>query len=390
MSKWAPLVYGRTYEVDFRFIALPDDFTIENKDWAWDYIRVTTRAAENLANNPRWALFKNELHCVVGVTCMVRELIGQPTDKISENLTKDSKGRPLYIFVGYVAKVDKKHGLPPIIPYGNLEIFKPLYDYVRDRWLVKSYEEATKAPLLSEYRELSYSPEAVTAFDPQYFALNIKDIHSVDLWPDSASDRQNLWIAASECAVNFPDESISLCLGLANQKDALSGLFLNATAVNIRQKQRISKSIQYPIEPQEIPQPSRKRGEAIVVREVPETKNREIAIEPVELIGAGLGALLVSRIAGIPGLFIGGGIGWIAAGCLTGKGIGGKMVQETRQLLGRREGTNLYPERRKQERTRRRSQSDEQENLDYGFKSRSQQNNPDPLENSQQKDSEWF
>ncbi|CAD5990470.1 hypothetical protein PCC9214_05804 [Planktothrix tepida] len=390
MSNWASLVYGRTYEVDFRFITIPDDFTVENKDWAWDYIRVTTRTAENLANNPRWVLFKNECHCVVGVTCMVRELIGQSTDKSSENLTKDSKGRPLYIFIGYVAKVNELHGLPPIMPYGNLDIFKPLYDYVRDHWLVKSYEAASKTPFLSEYRELSYSPKAVTDFDRQYFTLNTKDVQSVDLWPDLADARQNLWIAASEYIVNFPDESMSLCLGLANQKDASSGPFLNVTATSIKQKQRTSKFIESPMEHREISQPPSTRGQANVVREAAQKKPRKIAVEPVELMGVGIGAWLVSRIAGIPGLLIGGGIGWIAAGSLTGKGIGGKMVQKTRQLLGSGEGTNPYSEKRQSERSRRYSQFDEQEDLGYGFRSTNKKNRPNLSENSQGEDSEWF
>ena len=138
---WAPLVYGRTYEVDFRFIAVPDNFGAKDLEKAENYIRVTTRSAEKLPDNPRWLLLKNKRFCIVGVTCMVRELVGaanEKTDDLTE-LTKDSHGRPLYVFVGYVAEKSPDTSILEFPPM-KLKFFTRLYEYVRLRWLEKSYD----------------------------------------------------------------------------------------------------------------------------------------------------------------------------------------------------------------------------------------------------------
>ncbi len=58
-SKWAGIVYGRSYNLDFRLIAIPEDFTINETHWALEHIIPTTRAAGKLPHHPRWSLFKN-------------------------------------------------------------------------------------------------------------------------------------------------------------------------------------------------------------------------------------------------------------------------------------------------------------------------------------------
>ena len=75
--QWAAIVYGRTYHLDFRFITIPHDFTASDITWASQHILATTHQARNLPSNPRWSLFKNDSYCVVGITCMVRDLIGK-------------------------------------------------------------------------------------------------------------------------------------------------------------------------------------------------------------------------------------------------------------------------------------------------------------------------
>ncbi|MFB2891581.1 hypothetical protein ACE1CI_01420 [Aerosakkonemataceae cyanobacterium BLCC-F50] len=240
-SKWAAMVYGRTYEVDFRFIATPKDFKYDEneKNWALNHILTTTRSASKLSGNARWSLFKNECHCVIGVTCMVRELIGRTTET-SEDLTKDSKGRPLYIFVGYVSKVDKEHGFPLVPPYSgnNLEIFEPLYQHVRDVWFVKNYEEASKIPSLTDYQDLpEYEFSSSADYDLDFAqSLNYQNPDKVFLWSDSEEYRQKLWMAAPKCK-----KPISICLGLAGQKDIIYSSFLNGTADDVVQPIEINK-----------------------------------------------------------------------------------------------------------------------------------------------------
>ncbi|CAD5990481.1 hypothetical protein PCC9214_05807 [Planktothrix tepida] len=248
-AKWAAIVYGRTHEVDFRFIATPKDFKNDKfeKNWALNHILTTTRSASKLSGNPRWSLFKNECHCVVGVTCMVRELIGRATEETSEDLTKDSKGRPLYVFVGYVARVDKEHAFPPLPPYlgNNLKFFEPLYQYVRDVWFVKNYEEASKVPSFTEYQDLPEGEfSSLTDYDSDFSqSLNYQNRYKVFLWPDSEEYRQKLWMTVPRCK-----RPISLCLGLAGQKDVIDSPFLNGTAEDVVQQIKINKHSKQPDE----------------------------------------------------------------------------------------------------------------------------------------------
>ena len=143
-NKWAAFVYARTYEMDFRLIAVPQDFKENGIKWALNHIIGTTQLPENLKKAPIWSLFRNKDYCIVGVTCMARDLIGQETDK-----TKDSNNRPLYLFAGYAARLDKKHGAASIPPYtpGNLELFGLAYKYVEDKWR----DKRSSSPVGTEY-----------------------------------------------------------------------------------------------------------------------------------------------------------------------------------------------------------------------------------------------
>lgn len=225
MSNWAAIIYGRTYEVDFRLIVKPEDFEGKDIDWAKSHILVTTRWAEKLSDHPRWSMFKNRQHCIVGVTCMVSEL--------SQDINEDRIGRPLYVFVGYVAKPP----FPPIPPM-NLELFKPIYDkYVRQRWFEKSYQ-TREADLSSksEYAELEYSQPEYPANDLSACSILNANSDRISLWSDNNENRQQLWLAASQ-----QQAPVSLCLGLVQSKDAIQGSFLNATALDVSEKIEVSK-----------------------------------------------------------------------------------------------------------------------------------------------------
>lgn len=227
MSNWATIIYGRTYEVDFRLIVKPEDFEDQDIEWAKSHILVTTRWAEKLSDRPRWSVFKNCRHCIVGVTCMASE--------ISQDINEDRIGRPLFVFVGYVAKAP----FSPIPPM-NLELFKPIYDqYVRQRWFEKSYQ-TREADLLSksEYAELEYSQPEYTADD--VIAIPVLNVNSdrIYLWSDNDENRQLLWLGASQEQAPVP---VSLCLGLERKEDAIQGVFLNATAIDVSEKIEASK-----------------------------------------------------------------------------------------------------------------------------------------------------
>ena len=233
-SKWAGIVYGRSYHLDFRLIAIPEDFTSNETNWALEHIIPTTRAASKLSNNPRWCLFKNKSYCIVGVTCMVRDLIDRHQENGEDNLTKDAQGRPLYIFVGYGTKINtRKYAVNfPVYNNTNLEIFQPLYQYVQDQWLVKDSGINRKKTILTNYQKLSF-----TKIKPQIDAdlnlaeqLNCKSKYprKIFLWQNFTEWESKLWATAAICK-----QPTSLCLGSASTQHLLTSPFLNGTVANI-------------------------------------------------------------------------------------------------------------------------------------------------------------
>lgn len=242
-DKWTAIIYGRSYKVDFSFIALPQDFKIQNSHWALDHIITTTRSANKLSGNPRWSLFKNESHCVVGVTCMVRDLIGNYTTINSDNMTKDIQGRPLYIFVGYVTQLQSKQDIPKIPVYSgkNLDFFQPLYEHVRSIWYIQDYQKFNKLPILTDYQKINYPQKQTINYYDRILANKLnhqyKAPESIFLWQDSDEYRQKLWSTAARC-----QSPISLCLGLTTEQDLINTPFLNGTVDRIQGKNDRSSS----------------------------------------------------------------------------------------------------------------------------------------------------
>ncbi|MBW4505683.1 MAG: hypothetical protein KME64_04120 [Scytonematopsis contorta HA4267-MV1] len=226
MSKveFAPIVYGRTYEVDFRFIVVPEDFQqgsvqnfqLKDRDWLEGCIRTTTLQAERLPGNPRWSIFKNKSHCIVGVTCMAAE--------VSLDNIKDKESRPLYVFLGYVCRPCADFQPIPMV----LDHFKDLYRYVSETWEERPYEANARVPNLAHYNEFDFAESqgvVSTTLDEQV-KLNLEP-NKIRIWPDSTEFRQKLWLAASACQA-----PVSLCLGLPNEAAALNGRSLNCTTLD--------------------------------------------------------------------------------------------------------------------------------------------------------------
>ncbi|MEC4818424.1 MAG: hypothetical protein SAK29_34910 [Scytonema sp. PMC 1069.18] len=415
MSSWAGIVYGRTYEVDFRFITVPQDFTNEDRDWAGSYIRVTTRAAEQLPENPRWSLFKNEEHCVVGVTCMLRELLS-PLNETTEQFTKDSQGRPLYVFVGYVAKADEAGNFPPIPPYSgkNLELFKQLWwTFVERKWLVKPYDTEGKMATPSSYEELTdSSPTAIPDLDRDYYSLNQMS-HIAGLWPD-VNTREGLWTAVTQQIAADPHASLSLCLGVATRKDVLESPVLNATVADVRQKELVEKPL---ISPQ--PELPTSQGEPVLNERVPrvpqqveqQPRERNVSREhsqsgrrTVQVLGALGGGVALAKLGGIVGRVGGiagpipGAVGF-AGGVVVGWFIASLLDEATRGEISQRTGEVIHncseavfnsreqeqPDRNYRSGVRNHGMSQPQDSS-YGFRRRDEQTNS---ESSSDNDSTW-
>lgn len=254
-SKWAAIVYGRTYEVDFRFITVPEDFTEQDKIWAERYILGSTRSPEKLIGNPRWSLFKDEAHCVVGVTCRVKELMQNTSNESIDNRTKDDQERPLYIFVGYVAQLIQ--GVSIQIPSMNLDLFRRIYqEYVAPSniWFVKDHQKASRIPVNSQYEIEFQDKEIATIETDECKKFNFNQSNElINLWTNSEAEL--LWGAASQAS--YP---MSLCLGFSLQKDAIESSFLNATAQDLKNVCTQTKE-----KPKKTPSPESKQCSPIIV-----------------------------------------------------------------------------------------------------------------------------
>ena len=235
MSKqtWAAIVYGRTYHLDFRFITIPQDFATSEIAWASTHILATTKQARNLSSFPRWSLFKNKTHCVIGVTCMVRDLIGELKSDSIEMMAKDDQGRPLYVFVGYVTQLNPETNSTEFPAYrgANLTGFQHLYREIESVWLARDYNN--RDPFLSEYKSLDV---AVDLIDPssnvhQPSPLNsiVKYPEKTFVWQISTEQNNQLWLASAQCRV-----STSVCLDIQG-KQLVNSPFLNQTVTKIEQ-----------------------------------------------------------------------------------------------------------------------------------------------------------
>jgi hypothetical protein len=255
-QEWAAIVYGRSYHLDFRFIAVPQDFTSQEINWASPYILATTRRARKLPSHPRWSLFKNDSHCIVGVTCMVRDLIGKLGENLIEVMSKDNRGRPLYVFVGYATKLSKVKCLFNLPTYTGecLESFKPPYQHLEKVWLVKDYNKDSKKPLLTEYQQLTFAAEetksdlSIDLISQLISQLNYqqRSPEQVFLWPNSPEQNRQLWTASAQCV-----ESTSICLD-TNGKRYFNSPFLNQTLANLEEFTIQDRAINPQSEPQNV------------------------------------------------------------------------------------------------------------------------------------------
>ncbi|MEO0835323.1 MAG: hypothetical protein AAFY16_04885 [Cyanobacteria bacterium J06642_3] len=235
-GKWAAIVYGRSYHLDFRFITVPDNFTAQDIQWASTYIVATTQQARNLAGSPRWSLFKNDSHCVVGVTCMVRDLVKQSLDSNSVNfMTKDDQGRPLYVFVGYVTELNQQGQLDDFPAYqaANLEDFRLLYQEIEQVWLVKNYERQSTPARLSSYQPISFSQNAIAPKSHQIPTLNelANYPQKTFVWPNLKQQNRWLWLASAKHS-----QATSICLNIEG-KTLVNSPFLNQSCSQIEQFQ---------------------------------------------------------------------------------------------------------------------------------------------------------
>ncbi len=243
-QEWAAIVYGRSYHLDFRFITVPHNFQGEDINWAAQYIVATTQQARKLADSPRWSLFKNNYYCVVGVTCMVRNLIGKLREDLQKVMAKDDQGRPLYVFVGYVTQLSQQRNIHNFPPYTAecLDDFQILYQEIEPVWLAKNYEQHSRHPLLSQYQPRRFAQSAIALRAPA--KLNATKSHQIEqlndlakypdktyLWPSLKPQNNLLWLTSIQCS-----QPTSACLNIEG-KPLANSPFLNQSINQLEQFQ---------------------------------------------------------------------------------------------------------------------------------------------------------
>jgi hypothetical protein len=195
MTRWAPVVYGRTAASDTWWRAVPT--TLDETGWLGSVVRAAVCGGRELDRAPRFLLSQDRTHRIVGVACQAADL----------NPAMSSDGdRQLYCFVGWAAPRD---GQPESAGPSLQDLSRnyatwagPVYTAILGRvWEVTATAdcppertEPEQAPWPPAGRELAPAPRPAEGLWPQ------------DAWPA-------LWAAAQAasspltCVVGWRDAS---------------------------------------------------------------------------------------------------------------------------------------------------------------------------------------
>jgi hypothetical protein len=150
MTKWSAIIYSPTYEVDFRFLAIPDDFDQDDREWVKRHIDLTMKDSTKLRNSPNWSILRNKKHFLLSVTCMAKDLMYD-----NHNLNKDKEGRDVYLFIGYVTELNSEDtsnlSLTKYLQIQDLSLFQQLINgIIEKKWYEKTYNR-------SDTRKIEYT-----------------------------------------------------------------------------------------------------------------------------------------------------------------------------------------------------------------------------------------
>jgi|GEM_PF-3616057 len=252
-SKWAAIIYGRTYSVDFRFIVTPDNFGQKQKNFLWNYVKYTTRSAEDLTRGQRWLFIRTPNRCVVGVTCMVRDLIDSSSQGL-QDFTRDKMGRPLYAFVGYVSENATSLDIPAM----DLKLFaEPYATFIPQKWqetyadigIDQEGDQEGDQDLKSEYSK-EFKPDELATDTLEQNQIDVNDLipsndEKIIFWNISKS--KSIWFTAGQS-----NKPLFICFGNLKKQDLISSEFNNAVIEKVgsrKEENRILISEPKPIVP---------------------------------------------------------------------------------------------------------------------------------------------
>jgi hypothetical protein len=230
----AALIYSRTYELDYQWLVIPNDFTEEDRKSASEYIRSVNKALKDhySGSPPRelvtWLFWSNEQYYVFGVVCNVSCVLDKDSVlRSGKDLSLDSMGRPIpYTFLGYVLKRTTNICTLPLI-YPNLKLFEPVCKYISERW----FEKYTNLPTEIQYtslEELGLSNLAPLPVPPKgEVALNLRT-ETVNFYPNKDSYPEMLLVSVAQC-----EKPTSLLIGELAKKCIPAGSFLNVVVSDL-------------------------------------------------------------------------------------------------------------------------------------------------------------
>ena len=238
---WAPLVYGRTLNVDFRLLAIPEDTSREDIDWLQRMVNGAIVYPDALRNGHRWAVFKNERYCAFGLVCMA-ELVSAKRVVVQT--------RDLYIFAGYVARIDPSqypdpphHPLfPPlaVVDKPPFSVFRTLYDYVDFLWDdTRTSSEELLSDIQKPFRPVPQLEKLLGELSDTQ-SMPVSDRLSIDqgkCMVHNEAKNALLWHEAIQST-----KSVSLCLRMPDRLSARSAPFENVTIDGIGEDSVIDRA----------------------------------------------------------------------------------------------------------------------------------------------------
>lgn len=343
---WFPVVYGRTLNIDFRVLTMPNGARPQEKTFIERASGLVTRQADSLTDCHRIALASEEGQILFGVACLLRDVVGQ------QELISSVGPRANYFFAGFWGRAIGAVVLP------SLDELNPSFvlshsKYVRDLWQTQRRNECVDVEAIST-PPWSQRHTNVEMFNETF---NYRRDQAF-IWRDSPNQRERLWNAAIR-TVTQSSQPFSLYLGLNSRRDVTTpypaeaySYVLNATiqrkdnddkeAVFVGPREnKLEQNIQNIQESAESSYGSIKATSSIGKRFTRVSTPRAEHLAPAALItGAGvIAAALLGRKTS-----------WFFAGCLLGLGgimlklIGmGKSPYKDRQEL--EFGKTINPER---------------------------------------------
>jgi hypothetical protein len=243
MSYWLPIIYSRTYKVDFHMLAMPDFFTDENqKNWLTKHIKGTLINPGDFAyaDSIRWSLFRNNDFCVIGTSCLVSNLIKTDLDENSKFFRLKGGGNP-YAFVGcaFSKMEQKQEQLPSFVELKDSIFFADIYLNHLQKFWEKSSESTFITSENDKIDMFTYSSLS-QKYQPEDFEINqSRETDCCIFTDDDDQKKERLLFLVSQS--KYPN---SICFGLPSLQYAKKTPFLNATVRGIDQDICISREQQ--------------------------------------------------------------------------------------------------------------------------------------------------